>query len=280
MSSPSPQPQERLADLFADRALFGLEPIEQSELETLGGDSYEAELAEYDRALAAMQEAVVAEHAQEAPADLEDKLLASATQFFAAPETAGAETAASSEPSAAAPVHDFAAAREARSQSTAPWLISAAAAVLAVVAWWPTAEPALPTITEGYEAMMASAPSDLLQLDWLVLEDASTDAEATRGEIVWSDDEQKGYMRFSGLAANDVSVEQYQLWIFDREQKDSFPIDGGVFDIPAGADEVIIPIDPKIDVSEAWQFAITVEKPGGVVVSERSRLPLLATTSS
>ena len=278
MSSPSPQPQERLADLFADHALFGLEAAEQSELEALSGDSYEAELAAYDRTLAALQDAMVAEREQDVPSGLEDKLLADASAFFNAPAEATAP--AQPEPAPAAPVHDFAAAREARASSQTPWLVAAAAAVLAVVAWWPDAEPTLPTTANGYDALIASAPSDLLQLDWLVLEDASTSSEGTRGEIVWSDSEQKGYMRFSGLAANDASVEQYQLWIFDRSQKDSFPIDGGVFDIPAGAGEVLIPIDPKIEVSEAWQFAITVEKPGGVVVSERSRLPLLATTAS
>jgi anti-sigma-K factor RskA len=85
-------------------------------------------------------------------------------------------------------------------------------------------------------------------------------------------------MVFRGLASNDASAEQYQLWIFDRNQSDAHPIDGGVFDVPAGVDEVIVPIDAKIDVSEAWQFAVTVEQPGGVVVSDRSRLPLLATT--
>lgn len=276
MSSQSPQPQERLADLFADRALFGLDAAEQSELESLTGDSYEAELAAYDRTLAALQDAVVAERAQDVPSDLEGKLLADATAFFGGSE----QTSAPVEAAPVAPVHDFAAAREARASNPAPWMVAAAAAVLAVVAWWPTTEPSLPSTAQGYDALIAAAPSDLLQLDWLVLEDASTTADVTQGEIVWSDSEQKGYMRFSGLAANDASVEQYQLWIFDRNQKDSFPIDGGVFDIPGGSDEVLIPIDPKIEVSEAWQFAITVEKPGGVVVSERSRLPLLATTSS
>ena len=100
------------------------------------------------------------------------------------------------------------------------------------------------------------------------------------GQVEWSESAQRGYMTFNGLAVNDVTAEQYQLWIFDRAQKDEHPVDGGVFDIPAGADEVIVPIDAKIDIQEAWQFAITVEKPGGVVVSERGRLPLLATTAS
>ena len=267
----SPQPQERLEELLADRALFGLEPEEQSELESLSGASYEAEAEAYDRALAALQGALVAEKQTAPSASLEDRLLADAEQFFAA---APAQPAAPAQ----APIHDLASAREAQAGPATPWLVAAAAAILAVVAWWPSSQAALPTTSENYEALLAAAPSDLLQLDWQVLADASTSAGQTGGEIVWSDSEQRGYMRFTGLAANDASVEQYQLWIFDRAQKDSYPIDGGVFNIPAGQDEVLIPIDPKIEVSEAWQFAITVEKPGGVVVSERTRLPLLAST--
>ena len=53
------------------------------------------------------------------------------------------------------------------------------------------------------------------------------------------------------------------------------PIDGGVFNITANNQDV--PIDPKILVgNRPVQFAITIEKPGGVVVSERKELPLLA----
>ena len=37
-----------------------------------------------------------------------------------------------------------------------------------------------------------------------------------------------------------------------------------------------MPIEAKLPVSNAVMFAITVERPGGVVVSDRSRLPLLA----
>ena len=49
-----------------------------------------------------------------------------------------------------------------------------------------------------------------------------------------------------------------------------------MFNIPAGKKEVLIPIDSRLPISKATLFAITVEKPGGVVVSDRKRLPLLA----
>jgi len=276
----SAKSQERLADLFVDRSLFGLNEGEQSELFDLAGSRYEDELGAYDQALAAVQEALVASRELAPPASLESKLLADATAFFAA----DAQPAPVQQtPVQQAPVHSFAEAQERQAASRTPWLAAAAALLLAVTAWWPSASG--DSVTElspeaSYQALLASAPQDLLQLDWQVLADSSTDAESTSGQIVWSDSEQQGYMRFMGLAANDAESEQYQLWIFDREQDDAHPIDGGVFNIPPGATEVVIPIDAKIGVSEAWQFAITVEKPGGVVVSDRSRLPLLASTAS
>lgn len=97
------------------------------------------------------------------------------------------------------------------------------------------------------------------------------------GDVVWSPARKQGYMRFRGLAANDPAVSQYQLWIFDAERNDAYPVDGGVFDVPAESDgDVVVRIDPRLPISRATAFAITVEQPGGVVVSSRERLPLLA----
>ena len=86
------------------------------------------------------------------------------------------------------------------------------------------------------------------------------------GDVVWNNEEQRGYLRLAGMPVNDPSVRQYQLWIVDPS-RDEKPVDGGVFDIPAGAEPVIIPIDAKLPISEPVLFAVTREKPGGVVVS-------------
>jgi anti-sigma-K factor RskA len=74
---------------------------------------------------------------------------------------------------------------------------------------------------------------------------------------------------------NSPTKEQYQLWIFDKNQSDKTPVDGGVFDVTTEG-EVLVSIHPKLKVQEAFLFAVTIEKPGGVVVSSRERLPLLA----
>ena len=100
------------------------------------------------------------------------------------------------------------------------------------------------------------------------------------GELVWDSATQAGVMRFTGLDANDPSREQYQLWIFDASRGEftespleiEHPVDGGVFNIPEGRSVVEVPINAKIPVGEPVLFAVTVEPPGGVVVSDRSRI--------
>jgi hypothetical protein len=78
------------------------------------------------------------------------------------------------------------------------------------------------------------------------------------------------------LAANDPRQSQYQLWIFDAKRDERYPIDGGVFDIPAGATEVVIPIKARLAVNDPAAFAVTIEQPGGVVVSAREHVVALA----
>ncbi len=97
------------------------------------------------------------------------------------------------------------------------------------------------------------------------------------GDVVWNTTSQEGYMRFVNMPVNDPSKEQYQLWIIDPERDDE-PVDGGVFDVTSTG-EMIIPIQAKLRVIKPVAFAITIEKPGGVVVSTQERLPLLASVN-
>lgn len=97
------------------------------------------------------------------------------------------------------------------------------------------------------------------------------------GGVVWSDQLNSGFMRFDGLETNDPTVRQYQLWIFRGTDPgaEAHPVDGGVFDV-LEAGEVIVPIDAKLDVGSAGLFAVTIEKPGGVVVSGRDQIVAVA----
>ena len=115
--------------------------------------------------------------------------------------------------------------------------------------------------------------ADVVRTDWSPGDDPL--AAGVSGEVVWSPSEQRGFMRFRALQPNNPTVAQYQLWIFDGTRPSETPVDGGVFDVVDG--EVIVPIDAKIDVRDATLFAITLEEPGGVVVSKRERLLLLGT---
>lgn len=96
------------------------------------------------------------------------------------------------------------------------------------------------------------------------------------GDVVWNNEEQRGYLRLVNMPANDPSVRQYQLWIVDPD-RDAEPVDGGVFDVLSAGTEVLIPIDAKLPVLSPAAFAITAEQPGGVVVSEGPLLLVAAT---
>ena len=122
---------------------------------------------------------------------------------------------------------------------------------------------------------LVACASDLVRAAWSATADPL--ADGVSGDVVWSRERQEGYMRFRNLAANDPAQNQYQLWIFDSSRADweLEPVDGGVFDVAAG-EEVIVPIDPKLAVRDAAMFAVTLEVPGGVVVSKRERLVLTA----
>lgn len=114
------------------------------------------------------------------------------------------------------------------------------------------------------------------ELEWSFA--AKTDPAAGQGaggSVLWSSDLQRGVITLRGLAANDPTTEQYQLWIVDRGRQGP-PVDGGVFDVPVGEDELRLPVDAKLLVGDPAMFIITVEQPGGVVVSRQDRVVMVA----
>lgn len=178
--------------------------------------------------------------------------------------------------------------RRSRAPMIAAWTAAAlglAAAAAAVV--WATRQeprvivervevpapiPAAPLPSAARAQLLAEAP-DVITLPWSRTTDPA--GQAASGDVVWSPSRQEGYMRFVGLAANDPKLIQYQLWIFDKLRDEAYPVDGGVFDVgPTG--EIVIKISAKLRVSEPILFAITVEPPGGVVVSKRERVVVTA----
>ncbi|MFT5057626.1 MAG: hypothetical protein ACI89E_000391 [Planctomycetota bacterium] len=162
-----------------------------------------------------------------------------------------------------------------------PWIAItgwALAASLLIVLFAKDSQGAVVLDPAGSMQALISGAADLQRLDWSLTEDPL--AFGASGEVVWSDALQEGYMVFRGLQPNDPRLGQFQLWIFDpnRADWDKTPVDGGVFDVPASG-EVIIPIQANLQVSDVALFAITLEDPGGVVVSKRERLLLTAQSS-
>lgn len=315
--------QQRLEDLLADRAVFGLESAEAAELEQLqtravqtsqfpGGVDYEqlsAELLLATTPPVAAPDALVQQLESAAARFFDLPLSDSADERAAASSGVRLELGPTSQPGGTTP-------SGLSGRESLAWIVASALAVLLVVSWIsqsalrapeesgpaernPGNAPAVatdesnddaadenrvpvenpvpeereaPTLRQQREQLLAS--DDALQLKWLPSSDPA--ALVATGDVVWSNERQEGYLTFRKLAANDPTMQQYQLWIIDGQRDPAQPVDGGVFDVQATDDEVIVRIDAKLQVYDPQAFAVTIEKPGGVVVSDRARLPLLA----
>ena len=160
-----------------------------------------------------------------------------------------------------------------------PWSLSTAFFLLAVAGWWPRfADPGAPSASTAFDqwraeharARMLAGTPGVGHWRW------QGDAGGGPGDVVWDRRSQRGFLRLRAFVANDPSRARYQLWIFDGARDDRYPVDGGMFDVPAGRDEVIIPVKPALPVTRPTAFAVTVERPGGAVVSTREKLVAFA----
>ncbi len=186
-----------------------------------------------------------------------------------------------------------------RAVAISGWLAAAACLLLAAGTWYmrprtqvvtvntPTppdttvapAASAPPVLTPAQERESLLARAGTARLEWTKNAKDPASKQAT-GDVVWNAAEQRGFMRFRGLAKNDARASVYQLWIFDKNRDDKYPVDGGVFDVDNESGDVIVPIKARLPVFDAALFAVTVEKPGGVVVSKRERIVVTAKPSA
>jgi len=237
------------SELLADRAVYGVDEAEARELRAMSADGDDS----FDLAAAAIDLATVP--IEPMPAGVAHRILATHQRTLTG-------WAVMSGKSVAAP---------ARRRRPLVWFATAASILLvaAAASWLLRGQPPI-TVAAARAQLIDSAP-DAARLTWT----ATAEAGGASGDVVWSASAQRGYMRFVDLPANDPTKTQYQLWIFDREREQAYPVDGGVFDVPA-AGEVIVPITAKLHVGDATGFAVTIEKPGGVVVSKRERIAVTA----
>lgn len=263
---------ERLEELLCDRALEGLDAGLARELDALMGELGVVDDPTFDLAAAAIDLASL-RALEELPAALSRRLVEAADAHFGR-----------ARPALKAPPR--------QSTSWVPWALAAGFAGLSVYAFADRAREAVPTPAPSVATLASSAtpppprPKTLAEeraelvaagakvIPWSPTKDPG--AAGATGDVVWSSDAQRGFMRFHGLAKNDPKVTQYQLWIFDAERDDKYPVDGGVFDVEQADGDVIVRITPKIVAKKPKLFAITIEAPGGVVVSKREHIVLTA----
>jgi len=280
MSEPGSQgqPDDATVDLLVKQVTEGLSSAEQRALDVLDSASISGELHGLERAAAALS---LAAPMESLPPALRTRLEQQAHTFAASANVRpiGEHRAAPAEP------------RQHPRSGRLGWFAAAACLLLAMFAWLrppapvvPVAQvpppavevprpapPAPPTAAEERAALMAKA--DSIKITLSPTKDPT--AAGVAGDVVWDPASQRGFLRFTGLAPNDPSIRQYQIWIFDGTRDKRYPVDGGVFDVPANAAEVIIPIHAALLVHKPAAFAVTVEKPGGVVVSARDHVVVL-----
>lgn len=279
--------EEKLLDLLCDQAASGLNEDERLQLEKLSAgansdmDAQSLELA----AVAIMMAEMGAIEAM--PSHLEASIAAAAGKYF---------TAKGSESSIHESLHDQPT-KAFKWQETRPsrsffdwfgWAVAAAACValigtfiyeqnrigdLQAKVMQLTPTPVVEETLAQKRDRLKKEAADVTRAEWT--KGNVKDSEGVMGEVVWSDEKQEGYMTFRGLPVNDANKEAYQLWIFEDGKLEPHPKDGGVFNVSSDG-EVVVAIKAKLKTNAPKAFAVTIEKPGGVVVSDRTKIAALA----
>ncbi len=283
----SEETQDILFDLLTKKAVYGLDEAEQRQLDELDPGTADMEFRSLEIAAAAI--GMIGLDEEPLPAHLRSKIISNAEQYFSDARTLVAEPW----PTAAAQTRSIFDINNSESSggSWFGWFGWAAAAMaciaLAVNIWFTRFQPPV-EIAQNTPPVVVSPPLLPTDLRAQLLQNANDIVKATwsggnvneiakqiAGDVVWSDEKQAGYVSLRGLPVNDITKETYQLWIFDKTQDAATPIDGGTFDVKSNG-EVVIPINAKLKAQGPQMFAITVEKPGGVVVSKRGKIAAIA----
>lgn len=289
-----------LMQLLADRATEGLDAAGEQSLKAMLREHPDVSLDELDFAAAALDLAFLsaAESARDEqlfapmPAELRQRVSSAALPAIAvaAPlrHTGGPRETQAMDRTPRESLSLPSGRRPAPRSAAIAWSLAAVFALLAGAAWLvpgvisprggagTSNTLAVATRAEAL-AKLAAGAKKVATGAWSPGNDAT--GAACTGEVLWNAAEQRGYMVFRGLKPNDPKIEQYQLWIFDPERDARFPVHGGVFNVTSTG-EVVVPIEPRLGVPKAAVFVVTVERPGGVWVSDRSRVSVKAELAS
>ncbi len=283
----------RLRELYCDAALVGLDAAEQAQLAQLlaetGRRPGSPEEQSYERVVIAIALAGAASRPEPMSPALAEKVAMRAFEVMSSPMSA--PMSGPMGPPRSAPVVQLSS-RRFRTVAIVGWIAAAACLLLAVGAIVKRPREVVVTNTVVVPAsaptMIAPPPRErpeaqrqallarpgTVKMEWAATKDPAS--KVATGDVVWNAKEQTGFMTFRGLAKNDPGSLQYQLWIFDKSRDARYPVDGGVFDIDNETGDVVVAFHGRVPVGDANLFAVTVEKPGGVVVSKRERIVLTA----
>ncbi len=255
--------RDQLLELLADQVMNELDPGDQQELQQLREAYPDVAAVDFDQVATLFELATLPAEIPALPRELREGILS----LSAAPNAADDEKTASLVVAPAS--HEAAEYQGSPFREWLGWMVAAGLFIAILLSLEPS--KGRDSLTAQRDSLAQAA--DVVKIAWEKTGDAA--ARQASGDVIWSTALQQGYMRLAGLKTNDPTMQQYQLWIIDEGRPDSPPVDGGVFDITQDG-EVIIPIQAKLRVFKPSAFAITIEKPGGVVVSQQERVPLLA----
>lgn len=282
--------KNRLFELLTDETLFSLSGEELMELNRLKTQFPEWEndfSAELTAAAIGLSNLGAAEIL---PANLRAKVLADADNYFSRSSLSSTDDARQSTGGTSENVVRIETVKPSFFGQWLGWAVAAAACLALAINLWltyqrpqteiaknqevvKTPEPVQKVTTalspaRQREQLIADAP-DVVKID-LKPADAKTLTDLS-GDVVWSNSQQKGFVRFRNLPANDAAKETYQLWIVDAARNEKTPVSGGVFDV-SETGEIIVPVNAQLEIKNPKAFAVTREKPGGVVVSSPQRV--------
>jgi hypothetical protein len=266
-------PPTELFELLADRSLTGLDELETRRLELLLAENPWVRQDCMDEVAARLADAFEQEAgcSETVPEDVAGRIKVGIQ----------AEAASEGEQPLRPQTFDRAPANPIGWAGWVGWTAAAAALIFAATLW----QPPVSSIQSSTQLVSwVEEHPDAVRWDWspgLV-----NPAEDVTGYVTFSPEAQEGYMMIKGLEPNDPRIQQYQLWIWDKEREpdpenpqplaaDVHPVDGGVFDVNSEG-EVVIPITLPLRVGTPYLFAVTVERPGGVVKSDKSSVPIIA----
>lgn len=282
----------RLLELLSDQAVFGLNEDELMEVERLKKQSpaWENDVS-LELAAAAINLSQL-EVKDDLPASLRAKIFAAADDYFEFLEESQKSVnftpavAESVNSSATRNINEIKTETRISPWQWLGWAFAAVACVALAVTLLTRPESKIPEIAKNpptipipqmelsieqkREQLMATATDEVI----IPLTNPKNEKEIV-GDMVWSNAEQKGYARFTNLPVNDTGKETYQVWIVDETRDAKTPLSGGVFNVSKNG-EVIVPVNAQLQVRKPKMIAVTVEKPGGVVVSKLEKVVALA----